>query len=86
MIKPLKCPVCNNLPTLIKNPLWRGSHGYHDCYSIKYECNGCGLLKPFGSESIYHSEEEAISEACKLWNKEVKRIKSIMKSERELND
>jgi len=26
------CPFCGKKVELIKEPLWHGSHGYHDCY------------------------------------------------------
>lgn len=32
------CPFCGKSPEIIHDPLWHGSHCYHDCYDIYIKC------------------------------------------------
>lgn len=67
-IKP--CPFCGTEVELSKNPLWQGGHGYYNCFEFKIVCSKCGCNVTYNkNDTIYRSEEEAIQNVIKAWNK-----------------
>lgn len=63
------CPFCGTEVKLLKKPLWHGSHGYHNCFDFSVKCPKCGCTVDYiDSDTIYRSEEEAISNVVKSWN------------------
>lgn len=68
-----KCPFCGEVPTLTKNPMWQGSHGYHGCYgfSVKCENEDCAIM-PFTRtfHTIYEKDEnKQKKKAVAAWNR-----------------
>jgi hypothetical protein len=68
---PLKlCPFCGTKVRMLKEPLWRGTHGYHGCFEFSIKCPECGCtLDYINNDSIHQSEEEAIANVAKAWNR-----------------
>lgn len=67
-IKP--CPFCGTKVGLSKIPLWQGSHGYINCFEFKIICPECGCTLTYNeNDTIYRTEEEAIQNVIKAWNK-----------------
>lgn len=71
----LPCPFCGNENIhMTKKPLWQeydGSyHGYKDRYAFEVVCDKCGAHPAYyKNDTIYRSEEEAISNVVNKWNK-----------------
>lgn len=63
------CPICGNEPTLKKNEMWEGTHGYYGNYSYLYTCERCKLVKSDGITDIYTTPLNAQKLAIKNWNK-----------------
>lgn len=72
--KLLPCPFCGNDNIHItKKPLWHefdGCYtGYKDRYAFEVVCNRCGAHPSYCSnDTVYRSEEEAISHVVNEWN------------------
>ena len=67
------CPFCGTNVELLKEPLWHGNHGYHDCFDFKVRCPKCGCTVDYThNDTIYRSEEEAIANVVKTWNERAK--------------
>ena len=65
------CPCGNKNVYLKKEPLWHGSHGYHDCYKYIIVCDNpkCRWkFEPLNNDTIYRSDEEAIKNIISAWN------------------
>lgn len=63
------CPFCGSDVEMKKIPLWHGGHGYYNCYEFKVVCEKCGCTLNYEyADTIYRSEEEAISNVVKAWN------------------
>ena len=71
-INPLPCPFCNNIPIVVKDPLFHGSHGYSGCYEYYVKCENpkCRINpKTKSYNTVYgKSEEECIDKSIKDWN------------------
>lgn len=71
-ISPKECPFCHNMPVIRKEPLWNGSHGYHDCYEYYVACENekCKVNPRTSSyNDIYDmKEQECIEKALEDWN------------------
>ena len=67
-----KCPFCKGEAEVIKEPLWNGSHGYHDCYDYIVRCNNikCNVRpETRGYNTIYEKNEEIQKQkAADDWN------------------
>ena len=71
MVKISDCPFCGSSATLICEPLWHGSHGYHGCHEVYVQCTNdkCRVTLPFGIyNSIYIPLEDAEKQAIDKWN------------------
>lgn len=72
MDKLKKCPFCKGEAELVKDPLWNGSHGYHDCYGFYITCgnNKCNIKpKTRSYDTIYNKNEETQKQkAADDWN------------------
>ena len=65
------CPWCGSSGSIVKNPLWNGSHGYHGCYEIFVQCvnQKCRAIAPNGkTDTVYSTEQEAVDIAISRWN------------------
>ncbi|MBO7693763.1 MAG: Lar family restriction alleviation protein [Methanobrevibacter sp.] len=70
VVKIETCPWCGGAGHMVIEPMWRGSHGYHGCYSWEVQCTQCGATTPNGKfDNIYISQEEAEYKALEKWNK-----------------
>jgi len=67
-----KCPFCKGYAEVIKEPLWNGSHGYHDCYGFYVKCSNsnCNIKpKTKSYDTIYEKNEELQKQkAIEDWN------------------
>lgn len=64
------CPFCGTEVELSKTPLWQGNHGYYNCFEFKIVCSKCGCNVTYNkNDTVYRSEEEAIQNVIKAWNK-----------------
>lgn len=64
------CPFCGSAVKMIKKPLYHGTHGYPGCYEFEVRCPECGCSIDYvDNDTIYRSEEEAIANVTKAWNK-----------------
>ena len=70
-LKLKRCPFCGSkIEEISKIPLWSGHHGYHDRYEFKIICKKCGAnVKYEKNDSVYRTEEEAINNVIKAWNR-----------------
>lgn len=70
--KPKECPFCHKYPEVIKDELWRGTHGYYMHYEYYVACvnTGCKIRpKTHSYDDIYGmTEEECINSAIEDWN------------------
>lgn len=69
---PKECPFCHVLPDIIKNPLWRGNHGYYGNYDHYVACRNkdCKIQpRTKAYNDIYDmTEQECIDKAIEDWN------------------
>lgn len=69
---PKECPFCHSLPSVTKNPLWHGSHGYHGNFEYFIGCcNDMCKIKPATRkyDDIYDmTEQDCIDRAIADWN------------------
>lgn len=66
-----RCPWCGSSGSIVKNPLWNGSHGYHGCYEIFVQCvnQTCRAIAPNGkTDTVYRTENDAVNIAIDRWN------------------
>lgn len=66
------CPFCGQSVIMKREPLWNGSHGYPGCYQYTVSCSNidCRCSIYLGSnDTIYRSDEEAMAEAERRWNR-----------------
>ena len=71
-ILPQECPWCHNMPVLVKDPLWDGSHGYHGHYKYYVACRNkeCNVNPhTYAYNDIYKmSEQECIEKSIEDGN------------------
>lgn len=75
------CPFCGKKVTLIKEPLWHGSHGYYGSYEYVVKCRNpeCRCQIYLGkNNTIYYDDETAQRNAIKAWNRRVEKSKDEM--------
>lgn len=79
---PLKlCPFCGTEVKMLKEPLWHGSHGYRGCFEFSIKCPECGCTVDYtDNDTVYHSEEEAIANVAKAWNKRKRMTEELNES------
>lgn len=69
---PKECPFCHELPSMEKDPLWHGSHGYHGNYKYYVACTNkdCKINpKTKAYDDVYGmTEEDCINKAIEDWN------------------
>lgn len=77
MNKELKpCPFCGAEVELETMPLWHGGHGYQGCYEFIIKCKNCGAQPNYPqNDTVYRSENEAIKNVIKAWNRRVSQEK-----------
>lgn len=67
-----ECPFCHLMPSVIKNPLWHESHGYHGKFEYYVGCqNDTCKIKPETRryDDIYKmTEQDCIDRAITDWN------------------
>lgn len=69
---PLECPFCHIVPSIEKDPLWNGSHGYIGNYSYYIACKNenCNIQPRTKSyNDIYDmTEQDCINKSIEDWN------------------
>ena len=67
-----KCPFCKGCAEIVKEPLWNGSHGYHNSYGFYVKCsnNECNVKpRTVRYSTIYEENEETQkNKAVEDWN------------------
>ena len=77
MEKVLKCPICGHEAVLHSEYMMKDGHGY-DATRYYYACYCCDLIHAASGHTIECSDDKAISDAAKYWNKEVEKIIALM--------
>lgn len=73
------CPICGSAPKLEVRDMGRpGGHGYPGCDDYTMSCPHCDLPKHVGSDTIYHTSDEAYRLTIEYWNNEVDRIQKFL--------
>jgi hypothetical protein len=73
------CPICGSAPKLEVRDLGRpNGRGYPGCDDYTMSCPYCDLPKHVGSETIYHTADEAYRLTVEYWNNEVDRIQKFL--------
>lgn len=73
------CPFCGGEAELNIEPMWDGSHGYHDCYGYYIQCSNenCDVMpKTREYDTIYEKDKQKQQQkAIDAWNKRTGDIK-----------
>ena len=62
------CPFCGSAAELHIDPMWHGSHGYHDCYDFYVKCPQCGVTRQVYNTIYDNDENKATQKAIDSWN------------------
>jgi len=70
------CPFCGGAAEVRREPMWRGSHGYHGCYGYSVVCeNDKCSIRPRTQvyDTIYEPDEsKQKGKAIAAWNHRMK--------------